>query len=259
MRRLALAEDAIYSGNLILVNQTHPLQAEDYHNQLVPLPELGEDLLLEARTATLLRILLDELQLGRQRIVVVSGFRSQAEQLEIFQQTLLERGEAFTRQYVALPGHSEHQTGMAVDLALAAEQIDFIRPDFPYSGLAGRFRARAADFGFIERYPLGKEEITGIAHEPWHFRYVGLPHARLMKERGLTLEEYTLLVREHRYGRNPLCDTAAGQRVEVGFLPAAGGQTWLNLPAECPCQISGNNRDGFVITCWTAVGCGRCA
>ncbi len=53
------------------------------------------------------------------------------------------------------------------------------------------FREKAAKYGFILRYPAGKEHITGIGHEPWHFRYVGVPHAEIMASEGLTLVEYT--------------------------------------------------------------------
>ena len=79
---------------------------------------------------------------------------------------------------------SEHQTGLAIDLGLASEEIDVIRPNFPYSGVCAAFRKQAADYGFILRYPAGKEAVTGIAYEPWHFRYVGVPHARFMLNRG---------------------------------------------------------------------------
>ena len=62
------------------------------------------------------------------------------------------RGEAFTRQYVAVPGCGEHQTGLAIDLGRAAREIDFIRPDFPEEGACGRFRRLAPRYGFIQRY-----------------------------------------------------------------------------------------------------------
>lgn len=78
---------------------------------------------------------------------------------------------------------SEHQTGLAIDLAENKEQIDFICPHFPYTGICGEFRAAAPRFGFIERYVSGKEQITGIGAEPWHFRYVGYPHSVIMAEK----------------------------------------------------------------------------
>ena len=86
----------------------------------------------------------------------------------------MENGEEFTNQFVARPGHSEHQTGLAIDLGLKQPDIDFLRPYFPYKGICQTFRELSTDYGFIERYPAGKEAITGIAHEPWHFRYVGV-------------------------------------------------------------------------------------
>ena len=116
---------------------------------------------------------------------------------------MAEHGETFTRQYVALPGCSEHQTGLAIDLGKAAGYIDFIRPAFPYDGVCGRFRRLAARYGFIERYQRGKEEVTGISAEPWHFRYVGAPHAQLMETNGLCLEEYRDFLRQH--GPGVLC------------------------------------------------------
>ena len=62
----------------------------------------------------------------------------------------------------------------------------------PYEGICQRFRELAPLYGFIERYPANKEAVTGIAHEPWHFRYVGRPHAQRMTDLGLTLEEYLI-------------------------------------------------------------------
>ena len=130
--------------------------------------------LLEQCAATALNQLMAELD-GWRYITAVSGWRSQEEQREIYLQSLLENGEEFTNQFVARPGHSEHQTGLAIDLGLKQPDIDFLRPYFPYKGICQTFRELSTDYGFIERYPAGQEAITGIAHEPWHFRYVGVP------------------------------------------------------------------------------------
>ena len=127
---------------------------------------------------------------ARGAIVPVSGFRSRAEQQAIWDGSLAEHGRAFTETYVARPGCSEHETGLAIDLGENVPGLDFIRPSFPDHGICGRCRARAADFGFLLRYPRGKEAVTGIGWEPWHFRYVGTPWAREIAGLGLTLEEY---------------------------------------------------------------------
>ena len=127
----------------------------------------------------------------------VSGWRSHREQQKIWDDTIAEKGELFTRKYVAVPGCSEHETGLAIDLAENAPEIDFICPEFPRTGICGKFRERAPHYGFIERYPKGKESVTGIGAEPWHFRYVGLPHSLIMTGLGLVLEEYVGLITEN--------------------------------------------------------------
>ena len=95
---------------------------------------------------------------GWNHIAPVSGWRSQEEQQSIWNESTEENGADFTAKYVAQPGHSEHQTGLAIDLGLRREKLDFIRPSFPYSGICEIFRQKAARYGFIERYPAGKED-----------------------------------------------------------------------------------------------------
>ncbi len=174
------------SGNLILVNSRHPLP-EGF--DVPPDLTVTDGIALRSEASKALKAALDYVGAG-ERIALVSGWRSRREQEEIYAQSLRDSGPEFTAKYVALPGCSEHQTGLAVDLGLREGEIDFIRPAFPYSGICQSFRLAAPKFGFVERYPAGKEHITGIAHEPWHFRYVGLPHSLIMTESGLTLEEY---------------------------------------------------------------------
>lgn len=186
-----------------------------------------------------------------QQIVPVSGYRTMREQQTIYADSLREHGEDFTRKYVAIPGCSEHQTGLAVDLAENRDAIDFIRPDFPYAGICGRFRESAARYGWIERYPAGRERITQIAHEPWHFRYVGYPHSEVMKERGLTLEEYTDYLKRFSYYGTPLRFRRDRRDFEIFYVPIPSEkEAVIEIPEEVPCQISGNNEDGIVVTLW---------
>lgn len=253
MKTISMKRQDIYKGNLILVNRKYPYHEEKKEN-LIPVPGEGSQVFLNRRAAALLSNLMEKIA-GWQEIIPVSGWRSLEEQKKIWDTSLLESGQSFTEKYVAVPGHSEHQTGLAIDLGLRAEEIDFIRPDFPYQGICGRFRDNAADFGFVERYPKGKEEITGIGHEPWHFRYVGMPHAALMKERDMTLEEYTDFIRQYPYGSRPLEYQKKGLRLFVSYLKAdAGENTELTVSQELPYSISGNNVDGFIVTEWRRDG-----
>ena len=175
----------------------------------------------------------------------MSGWRSRAEQQAIWVDTRAREGAAFTRQYVARPGCSEHQTGLAIDLGEDVPDLDFIRPSFPDSGACGAFRRAAARYGFLQRYCREKEALTGIAAEPWHFRYVGAPHAQLMETNGLCLEEYRDFLRQGP--RSVALEN--GRMAQVFYGPAAGAVTEVEVPEGC-CQISGDNVEGFILTWW---------
>lgn len=178
-----------FRGNLMLVNAAYPCLVPEKSIDLVPVCGGEGGVLLAREAAVQLEALMKELD-GWRHILPVSGWRSRQEQQEIWDSTLRERGETYTHQFVALPGHSEHETGLAIDLALRQKVVDFICPDFPETGICQTFRELAPKYGFVQRYRAGKESITGIAPEPWHFRYVGTPHAQRMEEQGLCLEEY---------------------------------------------------------------------
>ena len=93
------------------------------------------------------------------------------------------RAERTAKEWVALPGTSEHQLGITVDINADKSKSS---NDKVYTWLA----ANAHNYGFILRYPQGKQEITGTSYEPWHYRYVGVDAAREIYERGICLEEY---------------------------------------------------------------------
>ncbi len=248
MKSICLSREQIHRGALILVNPAHGLVPPETVS-LYPACDREPEVLMERQAAVLLNGLMEAMD-GWKHIAPVSGWRSQAEQQKIWDDTLAESGEAFTRKYVAVPGHSEHQTGLAIDLGLRQEHIDFICPDFPYEGICQTFRLRAREYGFIERYPAGREKVTGIGHEPWHFRYVGVPHAQIMAEKGWTLEEYIDYLRDYPYGRKSLLYENGDRTVEIAFLKAEAGETVVQVEPEAPCSVSGNNVDGFIITTW---------
>ena len=175
-------------NSLILVNRQHAY-SPDTEQDLIPVHESYPNILLEREAVQALSRIMEQID-GWRYIAPVSGWRSLEEQLEIYTDSIRENGRSFTEKFVAMPGHSEHQTGLAIDLGLLQPEIDFIRPAFPYEGICQKFRELAPAYGFIERYPAGKELITDIAHEPWHFRYVNTPHSEVMAFKGLTLEEY---------------------------------------------------------------------
>lgn len=249
MKTLTLPNSKIHSGNLILVNADHRYQNTD-HTNLVKITGPDTDIRLERCAAALLSELMYKIQAENQ-IIPVSGWRSKKEQQTIWNDSIQESGKAFTQKYVAVPGHSEHQTGLAIDLGLKKEKIDFICPDFPYNGICKMFRRLAAYYGFVERYPKGKETITGIGHEPWHFRYVGIPHALIMTKYHLTLEEYIDFIRFYPYQKSPYIYQEQGSSIAVSYLAASEHtETFVEVDTDKPYMLSGNNIDGFIITEW---------
>lgn len=243
-----LKQKSIHNGNLILVNAKYKFHSATF-NDLTFVTEQNPNIQINRSAATLLSELMRKIN-GWNKIVPVSGWRSLQEQQSIWNNSLKENGLEFTQKFVAIPGHSEHQTGLAIDLALKRENIDFICPEFPYSGICQAFRQHAASYGFVERYPSGKEAVTKIGHEPWHFRYVGIPHALIIQENNLTLEEYIDFIRNYPYGTRSYHYTQNGLNALVSFFEADASVNTFSIEENMPFCISGNNIDGFIITQW---------
>ncbi|MBP9852968.1 M15 family metallopeptidase [Candidatus Saccharibacteria bacterium] len=121
-------------------------------------------------------------------LMVASGFRSYELQQTYFTSYASINGAAAANTYSALPGQSEHQTGLAIDISTANSQcyLDICFGETP----AGKWlAANAANYGFILRYPNDKTAVTQYQYEPWHFRYVGIPLAKALTKSNLTLDE----------------------------------------------------------------------
>lgn len=119
---------------------------------------------------------------------VGSGYRSYTTQASLFASYARRHGEAEASRFSSRPGHSEHQSGLAVDFA-GADQTCWVDDCFEQTAAGKWLAAHAHEYGFILRYPKGKEPITGYQYEPWHFRYVGRELAGALHQSGLTMEE----------------------------------------------------------------------
>jgi zinc D-Ala-D-Ala carboxypeptidase len=121
-------------------------------------------------------------------LAAVSGYRSEQTQADLYGLAVSRRGEAQADAHNARPGHSEHQTGLAMDVT-GADGTCAVEDCFGTTPEAAWLAEHAAEHGFIVRYPAGKEAVTGYAFEPWHLRYVGVDLARHLTTDGLALEE----------------------------------------------------------------------
>ena len=251
MTQIELTKDNTYHGNLILVTPDYPLMKFPCMKDMQPAIKEQPEIQMNEQAANLLQLILAKIHC-KNEIVAVSGFRTQEEQEKIWNDTLAKSGLDFTKKYVAVPRHSEHQTGLAIDLAENKEQIDFICPHFPYTGICGEFRATAPRFGFVERYVSGKEQITGIGAEPWHFRYVGYPHSVIMAEKDIALEEYICFLKETTDLRHPyIYNSSKADKIEISYVFLDGGHSVkLDVSEMSPYMISGTNEGGAILSRW---------
>lgn len=179
---------------LILVNKDKALP-EEYDVTLKTLPD-GVNKAAEVAYQPLA----DMLNAGRKEglaFEICSSYRSVTRQKELFYEdleTLIRKGYSYEKAYKEVasetmpPGHSEHSTGLAFDIvSLSYQMLDKHQTNTPESQW---LQKHCAEFGFILRYPIGKEDITHINFESWHYRYVGKEIAAYIMENELTLEEY---------------------------------------------------------------------
>lgn len=124
-------------------------------------------------------------------LMVSSAYRSVEDQKQLYNSFLSAHGQAFTQSRVAPPGTSEHQTGLAIDISSASDTcaLDSDTCELNFEGITW-LRKNAERFGFIQRYAMGKQVITGYANEEWHYRYVGVPLAKALSQSGLTFDEF---------------------------------------------------------------------
>ncbi len=247
-----LGADALYAGELILVNnQTfyHFPQDQElsciYQEKSDSYYVRDMEVYLSPAAMEPLNRMLDDFvaQGGSRTINVVAGYRTEAVQQHLFDQSAERNGLDHTKKYVAQPGGSEHHTGLAVDLSIYHR--DGTSSDYDGTGEYAWINENCGRYGFVVRYEPGKEDKTGIYDEPWHFRYVGVAHAAAMAERGLCLEEYIDLLRDYPFdGEHLTIDCGAGS-YEVWYCPGSTAY----VPETGEYTVSGNNVDGLIVTC----------
>ncbi|MBR5510406.1 MAG: M15 family metallopeptidase [Lachnospiraceae bacterium] len=186
-------QDAIMNGYLSLLNKDYIL-----HDELeMDLVGIGNGHQLEPLAAEKITQLVKDAQKERLYINITSSYRTYLKQVELFKNKIerLEK-EGYTHEeavkeaatVVAVPGTSEHHLGLTVDFVTGRyKKLDEgIRNTNEYKWV----EEHAWEYGYIIRYPQGKSDITGIITEPWHLRYVGIPAAKLIHDRGICLEEF---------------------------------------------------------------------
>ena len=260
-------------GNLILVNYDHAYADTDtvslsnvYSQRNSGVKVSSTAVSLTADTLNALDNMLFGLtaETGCDDLLINSGHRNTADQQKIFDNYVVDYGPEYAQAYVAAAGYSEHHTGLACDLSFFTDDGYLIPIADHESGWW--LAANCAKYGFILRYPEDKVDITKIAYEAWHFRYIGIPHALAVNALGCCFEEYIDYVKSctPETGVLHIKPDGSSAKVDASSLPVEGGG-WLVyfVPASdsentdiklfrgdlyADYTISGSNAGGFIVT-----------
>ena len=236
---IEITKEQVFQGNLLLVNNEYPVHQESIKSDVVNLfthKELtkgyglldNEIKLSEDVVHKFSGMIAAAEKEGVRHFLINSGFRDFDEQSVLYQ----EMGSDY-----ALPaGYSEHNLGLSLDVGSAQMKMD-VAPEGKW------IEKNAWKYGFILRYPKDKTAITGIQYEPWHIRYVGLPHSVIMEEKNFSLEEYLNFLKEQK----SISNTIHGEKYEISYYPVTKDMT-IHVPSNLRWEISGNNMDGVIVT-----------
>lgn len=247
-----LGEEALHTGELILVNNQILFQFPEeqdlvsiYNEKTSSYYVRDMEVLLSPIAMGPLNTMLDDFlaQGGSKTVNVVAGHRTREFQQHLFDQSAQRNGRDHAEKYVAQPGGSEHHTGLVVDLSIL--HSDGTSGDYDGTGQYAWINENCQNYGWVVRYETGKEALTGIWDEPWHFRYVGIPHATAMAEKDLCLEEYIDYLRQFPFEGEHLTVECVSGTYEIWYCQG----TEAYLPESGEYLVSGNNVDGLVVTC----------
>ncbi|MFS0864559.1 D-alanyl-D-alanine carboxypeptidase family protein [Fredinandcohnia sp. 179-A 10B2 NHS] len=236
---MVLNESDVFQGDLLLVNNDIPIKEISIKEDIAPLSTIEElkkqfgssidDISISKEAALAFSKLIEDASKdGLQNFSVNSGFRGFKEQERLYK----EMGPS----YALPPGYSEHNLGLSLDVGSTLMKME--------SAPEGKWMAENSwKYGFILRYPKDKTDITGIEYEPWHFRYVGLPHSAIMKEKNLVLEEYIDYLKKEK----TVTTTVNDKEYFITYQPVLETLELVE-PILADYEVSGNNIDGIIIT-----------
>ncbi|SEA17970.1 LD-carboxypeptidase LdcB, LAS superfamily [Thalassobacillus cyri] len=178
-------------GDILLVNKSHSL-SESYVPGNLVYPDVaysGDRERMRSYAADALENMFYAAKQDGIQLYAASGYRSYDYQEDLHQYWVNQYGEEEANRISAKAGESEHQTGLVMDVTSSAVNFELVKA-FGDTRAGQWIEQNAASYGFIVRYPQGKEHVTGYSYEPWHLRYVGIDHAREIMGQNMTLETY---------------------------------------------------------------------
>ncbi|GAB6555491.1 M15 family metallopeptidase [Bacillus mobilis] len=238
-KNIEVTKEEIYKGDLLLVNKDYPVKKDSIRSDIINVnhnSELVRGYVIFDRNLRLSKGVVESFlnvvdaagKDGVQHFLMTSGYRDFQEQSKLYK----EMGSDY-----ALPaGYSEHNLGLSLDVGSTQKKMERA-PEGKW------IEENIWKHGFVLRYPKNKSHITGIQYEPWHIRYVGLPHSAIMQKEKITLEEYLDFLKE----KKEISTDVEGKKYTVSYYKVSGNRK-VNVPANKQYEISGNNMDGVIVT-----------
>ncbi|MDU7471747.1 MAG: M15 family metallopeptidase [Paenibacillus macerans] len=236
---IKITGEQVYRGDLLLVNQDHPVPDQGPEEEALSLVQHDELLqgfgvmdntvrLSERLAGKFIEMAAAAGEDGVNHFLITSGYRDERRQDELYRQMGAE--------YAMPAGYSEHNLGLSLDIGSSEAEMN-VAPEGKW------LKENAWKYGFVLRYPENKTAVTGIQYEPWHFRYVGLPHSAIMQRNDMVLEEYLNYLKV----KQAVKADVNGQTYHVFYFPVTDGGT-IRVPVEGSYELSGNNVDGVIVT-----------
>ncbi|HDW3058948.1 TPA: M15 family metallopeptidase [Bacillus cereus] len=237
--RKEITKEQIYKGDLLLVNRDYPVKKDSIRSDIINInhnSELVRGYVIFDRNLRLSKDVVKKFlnvvdAAGKESVnhfLISSGYRDFQEQKQLY--------EKMGSDYALPAGYSEHNLGLSLDIGSTQKKME--------KAPEGKWiEENVWKHGFVLRYPKNKSNITGIQYEPWHIRYVGLPHSAIMQKKNFTLEEYLEFLKEEK----EVSTEVEGKKYTVSYYKVSEN-TKLNVPANKQYEISGNNMDGVIVT-----------
>ncbi|MGG5739550.1 MULTISPECIES: M15 family metallopeptidase [Bacillus cereus group] len=237
--RKEITKEQIYKGDLLLVNKDYPVKKDSIRSDIINLnhnSELVRGYVIFDRNLRLSKDVVKKFlnvvdAAGKESVnhfLISSGYRDFQEQKQLY--------EKMGSDYALPAGYSEHNLGLSLDVGSTQKKME--------KAAEGKWiEENVWKHGFVLRYPKNKSNITGIQYEPWHIRYVGLPHSAIMQKKNFTLEEYLDFLKEEK----EISTEVEGKKYTVSYYKVSGNMK-VNVPANKQYEISGNNMDGVIVT-----------
>ena len=247
--------NSMYDGTVILVNGSNEFvfPTDDFAPSMADTKNSDyfvrdRSVCLRPEVTEMLNELMSEYRAvkSKKNIMIYNGYLDYNTQKSYYDRAVTNYGEDKASMMQSRPGFADAHTGLTIDMRI---YVNGEVSDFKGEDESSWIVENAYRYGFIQRFPEGKEVTTGLNASASKYRYVGIPHSVLIKNNELTLEEYSVRVKAYTYETSHWYCEFEGSTYEVYYAPASSeAKTVIYVPSDKAYTISGNNIDGFIVT-----------